>query len=169
MPFNSIQLINCNEEIIEALLKGDKILATHLNINTPTKWPEFGTPIFEYSLAQIKKNPNSAKWWIYLPILITENTLVGSCGYKGAPNEEGMVEIGYEVAENYRNRGLATEIAKLLVQQAFEDEKVNIIQAHTIEEANASTRVLEKCGFKKVGTFEDEEDGLVWRWELVKH
>ncbi|MFK7904543.1 MAG: GNAT family N-acetyltransferase [Chitinophagales bacterium] len=169
MPFNSIQLINCNEEIIEALLKGDKTLATHLNINIPTKWSEFGTPIFEYSLAQIKNNPNSAKWWTYLPILITENTLVGSCGYKGAPSEAGMVEIGYEVAEIYRNRGLATEIAKLLVQQAFEDDKVKIIQAHTIEEANASTRVLEKCGFKKVGSFEDEEEGLVWKWELMKN
>jgi len=31
--------------------------------------------------------------------------------------------------------------------------------------ANASTRVLEKCGFRHTGTVHDPVDGLVWRWE----
>ena len=35
-------------------------------------------------------------------------------------------------------------------------------------EANASTRVLTKCGFRHVGEVMDPEDGLVWRWEKHK-
>ncbi len=37
--------------------------------------------------------------------------------------------------------------------------------AHTCPEPNASTRVLTKCGFRRVGEVMDPDDGLVWRWE----
>jgi RimJ/RimL family protein N-acetyltransferase len=39
------------------------------------------------------------------------------------------------------------------------------IRAHTMPEQNASTRVLEKCGFRWLGEVVDPEDGAVWRWE----
>jgi len=42
---------------------------------------------------------------------------------------------------------------------------VRLIRAHTLPEPNASTRVLQKCGFEQVGEVTDAEDGLVWRWE----
>ena len=29
----------------------------------------------------------------------------------------------------------------------------------------ASTRVLTKCGFSRIGEVIDPDDGLVWRWE----
>lgn len=61
------------------------------------------------------------KWYCYLPIEIKSNTLIGSCGYKGGPSENGIVEIGYEVAEKFRNKGYATEIAGILTKIAFED------------------------------------------------
>jgi RimJ/RimL family protein N-acetyltransferase len=40
-----------------------------------------------------------------------------------------------------------------------------IVRAHTLPERNASTRILEKCGFTFRGEILDPEDGLVWRWE----
>ena len=46
------------------------------------------------------------------------------------------------------------------------DARVRTIRAHTLAETNASTRVLEKCGFKKIGETTDPENNLpVWRWE----
>ena len=38
--------------------------------------------------------------------------------------------------------------------------------ARQLPEANASTRVLAKSGFRKIGEVTDPEDGLVWRWEF---
>jgi RimJ/RimL family protein N-acetyltransferase len=35
----------------------------------------------------------------------------------------------------------------------------------TFSEANASARVLTKCGFRPIGEVIDPEDGPVWRWE----
>ena len=43
---------------------------------------------------------------------------------------------------------------------------VQAVIAHTRPEANASTRVLEKAGFERIGDFTDPEDGAVWRWQL---
>jgi [ribosomal protein S5]-alanine N-acetyltransferase len=42
------------------------------------------------------------------------------------------------------------------------------VQAHTSSEHNASTKILEKCGFTLQEEFTHPEDGLIWRWELRK-
>lgn len=93
--------------------------------------------------------------------------LVGSCGFKGEPNN-GVVEIGYEVAEAYRGRGLATELAQGLIRFAFEQAGVSKVQAHTLAEVNESGSVLRKCGMQTVAELEDPEDGKIWRWEITK-
>ena len=76
-----------------------------------------------------------------------------------------MVEIAYGVAPDHQGNGYATEAAEALVAYAFSSGKVRVVRAHTFLEANASTRVLAKCGFRRVGEVSDPEDGPVWRWE----
>ncbi len=91
--------------------------------------------------------------------------VVGSCGYKGPPDSDGMVEISYGIDPNHQGKGYATEAAEALVTYAFGNSRVRVVRAHTIEKANASGRVLTKCGFRSIGEVIDPEDGLVWRWE----
>jgi RimJ/RimL family protein N-acetyltransferase len=91
--------------------------------------------------------------------------VIGACGFKGPPDAEGMVEIAYGFAPAHQNKGYATEAAKALVQFARADALVRVVRAHTLEEANASARVLVKCQFAPCGQVVDPEDGLVWRWE----
>jgi RimJ/RimL family protein N-acetyltransferase len=90
---------------------------------------------------------------------------IGSCGFKGPPSTEGMVEIAYAVAADYQSQGYATEAAEALTAFAFNDSRVQTVRAHTLSQPNASTRVLTKCGFQFVGDVIDPEDGPVWRWE----
>jgi RimJ/RimL family protein N-acetyltransferase len=90
---------------------------------------------------------------------------VGSCGFKGPPSAEGVVEIAYGVNPAYQRRGFATEAARALVEYALRSG-VSLVRAHTLPHENASTRVLTKCGFDCVGEVMDPEDGRVWRWEL---
>jgi RimJ/RimL family protein N-acetyltransferase len=52
-----------------------------------------------------------------------------------------------------------------MVSFASADDRVSLVCAHTLPEANASTRVLTRCGFRRIGEVIDPEDGLVWRWE----
>lgn len=91
--------------------------------------------------------------------------LVGNSGFKGAP-KNGEVEIGYEVAEPYRGKGLATEIAGALIEYAYSFPEVKTIVAHTLSFENPSVSVLRKCGFHFITEVNDPEDGDIWRWEL---
>ena len=93
------------------------------------------------------------------------NVRVGTGGFKGPPDADGMVEIAYGVAPEHQGRGYATEAAEALVAYAFGNGQVRVVRAHTLPENDASKRVLEKCGFRFIGEVDDPEDGLVWRWE----
>ena len=160
-------MVNSTPAILEGILKGENLLQDMLDIKVPDQWTEFGPAPFEYALNKIKDTPADSIWWSWLPILVSENTLIGNCGYKGPP-VDGAVEIGYEVAVAYRNQGFATEIAKALVVNAFNQPDVKTIIAHTLPEENESVSVLQKCGFRFVSPIEDPEDGLIWRWQLDK-
>lgn len=93
------------------------------------------------------------------------NAVVGTCGFTAPPSADGFVEIAYGVAPEHQGKGYATEAAQALTAYAFSSGKVRVVRAHTLPEPNASTHVLTKCGFRRIGEVIDPEDGLVWRWE----
>lgn len=95
-------------------------------------------------------------------------SVIGGAGFKGPPDEAGMVEIAYGIVPRYQGCGYATEAAAALVAFAFGSGRVRLIRAHTLPMANPSTRVLAKCGFLHIGEIMDPEDGLVWRWERTE-
>ncbi len=93
--------------------------------------------------------------------------IIGTAGFKGPPDADGMVEIAYGIVPSFEGRGYATEAAMALVRFARETADVTLIRAHTLPAANASTRVLTKCGFRHTDDVIDLEDGPVWRWERL--
>jgi RimJ/RimL family protein N-acetyltransferase len=134
------------------------------------------------ALGPAEKSQLSADWlaqlqasdaedpWVHGFSLVQRETGagVGSCGFKGPPTADGVVEIAYGVDPAHQGKGYATEAAAALVDFAHGDDRVRTVCAHTLPEENASTRVLIKCGFRKVGEVVDPDDGLVWRWEKHK-
>jgi RimJ/RimL family protein N-acetyltransferase len=101
-------------------------------------------------------------------VLRESGAVVGSAGFKGPPGDEGVVEIAYAVEPEHQGKGFATEAAQALVAYAFSSGQVRTVRAHTLPQANASTRVLTKCGFQHLGEVIDPEDGLVYRWEFAQ-
>ncbi len=162
-----LKLIPCNKQIFEAILIGDDVLANLLSVEVPKGWTDVAdSSPFEFAYAEIKKNHNQIGWWTYLPILKAENLLIGSGGYKGKPAGDGVVEIGYEIYEPYRNKGFATEMVRALIHRAFENKKVRKVLAYTLAFNNASCRVLEKSGMLFTEQIYDSEDGDLWQWEV---
>ena len=164
----NLKLIPCDTEILKTAIQGDEILAKKINVTVQDNWTEFGVVALQYSLDRLSENEEESGWWTYFPVHKQDNKLIGSGGYKGKPTADGTVEIGYEIALDYRNRGLATEMTKGLIENAFRDERVRLIVAHTLGQDNASTKVLQKCGFKKVEEINNPDDGLIWKWELKR-
>ena len=117
-------------------------------------------------LEQLRASRGADPWTHGFALVHQEDGLaVGTVGFKGPPDAEGMVEIAYGVVPAYEGRGYATEAARAGFEFALESDAVRIVRAHTLPTRNASTRVLEKCGFERIGPVDDPEDGHVWRWE----
>jgi RimJ/RimL family protein N-acetyltransferase len=105
-------------------------------------------------------------WWFGFAVALRPGaTVIGMAGFKGPADSDGVVEIGYGIVPGHQGRGFATEAARALLGFAFGEARVHRVRAHTLPTVNASTRVLEKCGFTQVGPVVDPEDGPVWRWE----
>ncbi|WP_318310498.1 GNAT family N-acetyltransferase [Flagellimonas crocea] len=164
----NLKLIACNGDILKAAIEGNEIIAQKLGVSIQDNWTEFGVAALQYSLDRLTESEDEKDWWTYFPIHKQDNKLIGSGGYKGKPTADGTVELGYEIAPAYRNRGLATEMTNGLVENAFRDSSVKKVIAHTLGHENPSTRVLMKCGFEKVEEINDLEEGLIWKWELQK-
>jgi RimJ/RimL family protein N-acetyltransferase len=154
----------------EAYLRDESELASLLQVSLADDWLGFPDaraampPGYEY----LKSHPSAFGWWTYLFIHPADKALIGMGGFKGEVNESGVVEIGYSIAPAYRRRGLATEAARGLIGYAFSHPQVKRVDAHTLPEKNASTRVLERVGMKHIGTVIDPEDGEVWHWSLSR-
>ena len=129
--------------------------------------PEHQAQVSPEWLARLDASPDSDPWNRSFGVLHRDSgAVVGSCGFKGPP-ADGMVEIAYAIEPDMQGKGLATEAARALVEFAFGSGDVRLVRAHTLPEANASTRVLAKCGFTHLGEVIDPEDGRVWRFELT--
>ena len=117
---------------------------------------------------ELLRNSAEVDGWVHGFAMVerASGRVVGSCGFKGPPDGEGVVEIAYGVKEEERGKGYASEAAEGLVGFASRDGRVRMVRAHTIDDANASARVLRKCGFRCAGQVNDPEDGVVWRWDL---
>jgi RimJ/RimL family protein N-acetyltransferase len=92
--------------------------------------------------------------------------LIGGGGFKGPPDADGTIEIGYSIVEEYYGRGLATEAVGATLAWAFRDPRVRRVVAETLPNLRPSQRVLEKNGF--VRTDEASSDPGSWRYELTR-
>jgi RimJ/RimL family protein N-acetyltransferase len=111
----------------------------------------------------VAADPDGVRWGTRLFVLDEPRTLVGWGGFKGPPRD-GVVELGYAVAPNFEGRGLASAAVGEMLREAFADESVSAVIAHTLPERNASNRVLEKTGFTHDGEAADDDVGTVWRF-----
>jgi RimJ/RimL family protein N-acetyltransferase len=147
-------------EAIEALLAGDASTASRLQgIEIPELVAAGLDPGFlRIQLDRMRANPDGRGWCARLIVDRDEGRLLGHCGFHGPPEDVGRAEIGYSVFEPTRNRGLATEAARALLDYA-RDHGADRVFASTSPDNAASQRVIEKLGFVQTGTQIDEIDG----------
>jgi len=80
---------------------------------------------------------------------------VGTIGFFGPPDEDGVVMFGYGLVPAARGAGFATEAVVRLVEFCSEHPDVNAMMADTLKDNIPSQRVLDKAGFGFVR--EDDE------------
>lgn len=162
---NRLFLIPTTLPMLEAIVDGDWPTLSSLlgGIDLAEHWTHFPEALI-WMRDFAREHDTDMSWWNYLIIHRTDARLIGTCGYKGAPGPDGAVELGYEIAESYQGRGLATEAARQLVEHAFAFDSVRAVTANTLAEENASCAILRKLGFQFIGEHVDIEDGNLWEW-----
>jgi [ribosomal protein S5]-alanine N-acetyltransferase len=171
MEGSSVRLFPHTPEHLRALMKGAQDYERRFQIKVADGVRDFliGPEVSEEFLARLNSEAETDPWKDGFGVLhLEDNILIGFCSFTGPPTPDGIVEIAYGIAPGYQGRGHATEAARAIVDYAFASEQVRTIQAHTLPEHNASTRVLLKCGFTRTGEIIHSTDGPVWRWELRK-
>ena len=104
-------------------------------------------------------------WFTYWLVLIDcEGIGAGLIGFKGFPDENGTVEIGYSINTIFQSHGYMSEAVKALVEWAFSHAQCKKVTAIVGSADNiASRKVLVKSDFSEVGT---STEGI--RYELAK-
>jgi RimJ/RimL family protein N-acetyltransferase len=165
MPSRMMRLVRADVDLLDAAVAGDRALASALGHDVVAGWVTF-TEALRPTRDALAARPSDAPWGPRFFVSGEPPELVGWGGFKGPPRD-GVVEIGYEIAESRRERGLATAAARAMVAEAFADDRVDTVIAHTLPERNASNRVLEKAGFRFDGDTR-EDDAPVWRFSLTR-
>jgi RimJ/RimL family protein N-acetyltransferase/uncharacterized RmlC-like cupin family protein len=125
--------------------------------------PEVAQSVCEASVGVCQKTGFVRPWVGYLAE--QDGRVVGTCAFKSPP-QEGRVEIAYFTFPEYEGKGVATRMARQLVQIARDADSGVGIVAQTLPHENASTSVLRKLGFRRVGIAHDDEVGEVWEWKM---
>ena len=155
---------------LNALIQGEQALADLIGVELAENWLVFPETIdfIPLSLQMLESDPQILRWGMHLFLKKDENKIIGNGGFKGLPNDEGMVEIGYAISPLYENQGLGTEAARGMIDYAFSWGAVRMVDAHTLAAENASVKVLQKCGMTRIAEKHDPDDGPIWQWRILR-
>jgi ribosomal-protein-alanine N-acetyltransferase len=96
-------------------------------------------------------------------VAVDSGQAVGGGAFVGPPRED-RVEIAYFTLPEFQGRGYATRTAAELVAIARKFDPRTTITALTLQEHNASTKILARLGFRLFGDARDADAGDVWEW-----
>jgi RimJ/RimL family protein N-acetyltransferase len=88
-------------------------------------------------------------WGLYVIVRSADGMAVGGAGFHGPPGSDGAVEVGYELAEDARGHGYATEALRALTVFAFAQPAARTVTASVSPGNDASEQVLLRVGFTR--------------------
>jgi [ribosomal protein S5]-alanine N-acetyltransferase len=146
-------LIGADAALLLAERGSRAAFAAAIEALVPSSWPpeHHDKDVIEWVLKSLDLLTPGKPWNMYYIVLRTPRTVIGTCGFKGPPDQNGCVEVGYSVVQEFRGAGLATEAVKNLISTAL-DQGASEVAAETYPSLTPSLRVMEKCGMTLTGT-----------------
>ena len=153
---------------LAAIIRDPFSLGDLLGVAIPERWPAYPAA-YPYAFELLKKEPlrSSSGWWLYLFVDPGHQVLVGCGGFKDAPDENGVVEIGCEVAPASRGRGFATEAMRGLINYACTRPQVRAIDAYSEAAPGRQSALLQAAGMTRIGETLDTSGNSLWHWRIT--
>jgi ribosomal-protein-alanine N-acetyltransferase len=122
----------------------DKLAAT-----IPDEWPQKDLrEQLPHFIQLLQHDPRSYPWFMWIIVSKEHQSVIGDVGFKGRPDKNGAIEIGYSLLHSYRRNGYMKEAAEALVKWAFRKPVVKQLIAECHKTNISSQRILEHLGMQ---------------------
>ncbi|MEZ2441445.1 GNAT family N-acetyltransferase [Chitinophaga sp. RCC_12] len=165
LPLNTNRLFihPCRLPLLTEIFLGHPHARETLQANIPENWPQ---PDLKEQLPHfielLQHDPRSFPWMLWIIVNKEEGTVIGDIGFKGRPDKNGVVEIGYTLLPSWRKKGYMREAATALVEWAFRQPHVKKLIAECDVTNTASMKVLQHLGMEEV-----KSPGEMLHWQLL--
>ncbi len=159
-----LTLTACPEKIAKAAYGGKRQLEVLVGAKIAEKWLEDeGRGLLNYYWYMISRDHDLIGYGLWLIVHRADQMMIGTAGFKGRPDANGSIEIGYGIDVAYRRQGYTYEAAQSLIEWGFAQPNVCKITADCLTTNLGSIRVLEKLGMTRTGMA-----GSYIQWKLDK-
>jgi RimJ/RimL family protein N-acetyltransferase len=164
-----VRIVRLSPDAIAALAEGDLATADALSPVTLSAWlvSEGMVRTWLYRSQQAVESPEDLPWITGVLWDDDAQVAVGGSGFHGAPDADGMVEVGYGVDPAYRRRGYARAALELAIEHARSEPSVHTLRATISPDNEASLALIKQYPFVENGEQWDEEDGLELIFEMA--
>jgi RimJ/RimL family protein N-acetyltransferase len=157
-----VALIELDRKTMLALARGD---LTRAQLHSPIPLTPFFSSedqrgVWSRRAGQIALDPADAHWVTRVVWDPDLGKAVGRAGFHGAPDDRGMVEIGYETDPDFQRLGYAKAAVTELLKWAGREPKVLVVRASISPTNDPSLQIVRSLGFVALSEQWDEEDGL---------
>lgn len=157
----TVRIVQLDQATLRALADGD--LDTANRVSDIVLPPYFVSAerrrTWRMRSRQVEADPACAAWITGAIFDPGRRVAVGTAGFHGPPDADGMVEVGYAVDPAHRRRGYARAALEELLGRAARESDVRVVRACVRPDNRASNRLVAQYGFVEVGEQWDEEDG----------
>jgi RimJ/RimL family protein N-acetyltransferase len=112
-----------------------------------------------WRVPQVKVDPSLNKWFVRFIVLQESREVIGSTSFHGAPDSEGMIEIGLGIEPAFQGKGYAKESLQAMWRWAVGFPEVKTLRYTVSPDNLPSIAVINFFGFELKGQQMDEIDG----------
>lgn len=155
LPLHTDRLLihPCRLPLLTEIYLGHPHVGEVLQARIPDNWPQQELKEqLPHFIELLQHDPGSYPWMLWIIIAKEERTVIGDICFKGQPDKQGIVEIGYALLPAYRRNGYMREAAAALVEWAFRQPFVRKLIAECDVTNIPSMKVLQHLGMKESGS-----------------
>lgn len=155
-----LRLVPMTYNFILKVMENDLSAYDLLGAIKPDTWPESAEikGILHILRDNLKDKPQPDGFDAWLFINKENDTIIGDGGFKGSPDENGIIDMGYAIMECQRRKGFALEAVTALLEWGLSQNCVTAVTADCRDDNIPSVRILTRIGMHEV----ERKDGMIF-------
>lgn len=130
-----------------------------VTLHLPKRSRKENLGIFKKMLNDYTENKSLGRWGIFNN---SDGDFIGMCLLRKYDGEDGKIELGYVLLRKFWGKGIASEMALIMIGYGFTHTDAKEIVAVTTLDNKSSQKVLEKAGLKRMDNFKRDGEELTY-------